>query len=502
MKTIVKWCIRIAIMIAVIVAAGYFLFAFYYRDHFAFGTWAGGNYITGMSVSEAAELLNSQYEPQSLSITDINGKKYTISAKDIDIRADYTASLETALDRQNVVTWLLRLFKGKRELTMVPELSCDEAVLEKTIDRWPMFDLAQEDRTVKIGMVVGEGYQLLNTMENVPVEDEITAAVSTAIQSGETSINLANYDSCYTDLPLTAAMQSISDTYDKIAKVQETGISYAFSDGGDLVPFDGAFVGDILVTKENVKTLSAERTRRSIPGSGKFLINGKETSFPEKYLVENGFVTDSKGNLILSESLLYTELTSLCGQYNTVGDARTFTTSKGDTISVEGGTYGNQIDMEEEFAYIVDALVSGRQEVHEPDYSQTVTEKDGDDIGNTYVEISIADQHLYYYEKGKKVFESDVVTGNTKLGHDTPTGVYYVYGKAKNRYLRGQGYVSFVSYWMPVFKGVGMHDASWRDKFGGDIYETKGSHGCINLPKKKAQQLYERIEIGTPVVIY
>ena len=55
---------------------------------------------------------------------------------------------------------------------------------------------------------------------------------------------------------------------------------------------------------------------------------------------------------------------------------------------------------------------------------------------------------------------------------------------------------------MPVYKGVGMHDASWRDEFGGDIYQNEGSHGCINLPTDKAEELYGYVEIGTPVVIY
>ena len=29
---------------------------------------------------------------------------------------------------------------------------------------------------------------------------------------------------------------------------------------------------------------------------------------------------------------------------------------------------------------------------------------------------------------------------------------------------------------------IGIHDASWRDTFGGTIYKTSGSHGCINVP--------------------
>ena len=34
------------------------------------------------------------------------------------------------------------------------------------------------------------------------------------------------------------------------------------------------------------------------------------------------------------------------------------------------------------------------------------------------------------------------------------------------------------------------------------FYKTKGSHGCINMPYEKAQELYGYIEKGTPVICY
>ena len=55
---------------------------------------------------------------------------------------------------------------------------------------------------------------------------------------------------------------------------------------------------------------------------------------------------------------------------------------------------------------------------------------------------------------------------------------------------------------MAVYKGVGMHDASWRQDFGNKIYKTSGSHGCINMSTQNAKTLYGIVKIGTPVVIY
>ena len=55
---------------------------------------------------------------------------------------------------------------------------------------------------------------------------------------------------------------------------------------------------------------------------------------------------------------------------------------------------------------------------------------------------------------------------------------------------------------MPFNGNIGMHDANWRSSFGGDIYKTNGSHGCINLPPSVAQELYGYVEKGTPVICY
>jgi len=49
---------------------------------------------------------------------------------------------------------------------------------------------------------------------------------------------------------------------------------------------------------------------------------------------------------------------------------------------------------------------------------------------------------------------------------------------------------------------VGMHDASWRSSFGANIYLTNGSHGCVNLPSKKAEVIYGYVEQGEPVIVY
>jgi len=119
-----------------------------------------------------------------------------------------------------------------------------------------------------------------------------------------------------------------------------------------------------------------------------------------------------------------------------------------------------------------------------------------------FVEVSLAEQKLWLFKDGNLIIETDIVTGNEKLGRTTPVGNYKILYKQKNKTLRGPGYASFVSYWMPFYNGYGLHDANWRRTFGSNIYERGGSHGCVNLPPKIAPLVYQNVEIGMPVLIH
>ena len=114
----------------------------------------------------------------------------------------------------------------------------------------------------------------------------------------------------------------------------------------------------------------------------------------------------------------------------------------------------------------------------------------------------MGEQKMYYYVDDVLKIDTPIVTGNTSRRMGTPSGVNYVYAKQKNRVLRGANYASHVDFWMPVKGNIGIHDAAWRGKFGGTIYQTNGSHGCINTPRPAMEQLYDMAEIGTPVVMF
>lgn len=125
------------------------------------------------------------------------------------------------------------------------------------------------------------------------------------------------------------------------------------------------------------------------------------------------------------------------------------------------------------------------------------------------VEVVISQQHVYCYRSNVLCWDSYCVTGCTADGHNTPEGVFAIQSKETGRYLMGPrnangvpAWKNWVDYWMPFHDGCGLHDASWRSKFAGTIYQYAGSHGCVNLPSNRVPALYNLVYVGMPVYVH
>lgn len=185
--------------------------------------------------------------------------------------------------------------------------------------------------------------------------------------------------------------------------------------------------------------------------------------------------------------------------YDTIGNAREFKTTNKGTITVSGGTYGSIFSSDNETEYIIDLFKQyKKEEDRTPIYSKEMPEE----IGNTYIEVSISEQHLWYYVNGILDSETNIVTGQAGR-HDTPKGVYYISERINGKYLTGDDYRTWVNKWMRLTnQGVGLHDAGWRGTFGGSTYTYNGSHGCINLPAGFAYSLFDKVRVNDCVIIY
>ena len=202
--------------------------------------------------------------------------------------------------------------------------------------------------------------------------------------------------------------------------------------------------------------------------------------------------------LKLPENYIEDFVSELHSRFDTTTDSYTFTTPDGETSkTVPYKTFGLTLKDSDEVEAISEALDS------KSSVTMRIPSMSGyEDIGDDKILISINDQHIWVYFDGELWNESDVVTGRQNV-HDTPTGVFYITECINGKYLRGADYKTWVNKWMRLTNsGIGLHDATWRSSFGGNIYTYNGSHGCINLPKKFAYDLYEHAYVGLPVIIY
>ncbi len=207
--------------------------------------------------------------------------------------------------------------------------------------------------------------------------------------------------------------------------------------------------------------------------------------------------------LTLDPDFLTSYVEQLARKYDTQGNPRRFRTSHGTEITLYKGDFGWKLDTESTKARIQELLQSTTLETAEPVWAhEGGAFGEINDIGDSYVEIDLENQKVWLYKDGRQLLETDCVSGTFGTENQTPGGVYSIFYMQSPDVLNGPGYSSYVEYWMAFNGNIGLHDANWRTEFGGSIYRTNGSHGCINLPTEAARLIYETVSYGYPVVCY
>lgn len=221
------------------------------------------------------------------------------------------------------------------------------------------------------------------------------------------------------------------------------------------------------------------------------------------WLIEN---RDSEGTLncehpfVLNDELVDEYIEQINTKFESEEKHRIFKTSTNEEVTLSRGDYKWSMDKEGLKQKIFDDIYNHRN--NKDTLDETRYQFGKIDFGGNYIEVSISEQHIWMYIDGKCAMDSDVVTGNVNQGHGTRKGVFYLDNKVKNTTLRGADYAVHVDYWMPFDGGIGLHDASWRSSFGGNIYTYNGSHGCVNMPKNAAKFVYENITYSMPIVVW
>ena len=429
--------------------------ALFYSGHFYMGTHIGSFDVSNLTPAEARDKIQTELDNFGFTFYEKNDKQETISGGEIGFSNSPIGELDSLKAQQNPFVWPFADKKAKN-LPIDIEVSYNEDALYNRISEMEFMAATREAAKGKA--------------QNIQYAD---GAYTITDDSDKNIVSLN--DVFYRVKP------KIYDLY-KGMSLEKEGC-YGGLENDDTIKGVLNLLNKYIASKI---TYGGSTTSRVLDGS----------TFKDWITVGDDY------SVTISSDKVTEYVDDVSMEYNTVGRNRTFKTTGGSEITVSGGNYGWVVNKKKEAAEIINNITGGEAVEREPVYSQKAAAHGASDVANTYVEVSIGGQHMWYYKDGNLLVSSDVVTGNPNVGHGTPGGVYTVAYKARNVVLKGQGYESPVSYWMPFNGGIGLHDATWRGAFGGSIYRGGGSHGCVNLPFGVAQQLYGVISEGDPVVVY
>lgn len=422
-------------------------------------------YINGINIGwkdedTAKEMIENSACAGEIKLIKNDGTSEIIDLSNLKYSAKLEGSLGDVMLSQSSLSWPLHLFSKesyKADLSVSYDTSGIEDIVSSLKCVTSQKVSAPQNAYIK---KTDNGYEIVPEQEGSMINKEaLVSSLTYAISNGETSVDLSK-EGCYLQAEITTNSKEIKDFADILKNVSDMVITYDFSD------------------------------RQETLG----------------YAQMNSWITIEDLQIIVDEDSVKQYITNLAYKYDTYLTDRKFKTTDGNVLTVSDGIYGWQTDIEESTKALIETIKKCESATITPVYKISGLCRDENDIGTTYVEVSIDKQHLWYYKDGNLFLETDVVTGLTNGKRDTPKGVFCIWSREKDRILGSyavQGYESHVDYWMPIdWTGVGLHDADWRSSFGGNIYKTNGSHGCINMPSDKAELLFENCTTGTPVVVY
>ncbi len=443
------------LILAVSAALLYSIISLYFCFHFFLHTEINGVNVSLKSKNSVAQGIRDYTGVYQLQLTERNGGTEKISGQEIKLQLNEN-EIPKIYQLQNSFQWVGSLFQEQR-FEMDALYSYDETRLIRQINALNcLTEPVVQPKNVSFKYSNGSYEPVKEVYGTVIRKTTLVQAVKRSIENGCTHFDLEE-NQCYENPTYTLNSFKTHITQNLLNKYASTQITYRF-------------------------------------GSEDEILNGSTVN---KWLGIDGDL-----DVVINKTAVKKYVSDLSRKYDTVGTARDFKTSTGKTVTVKGGLYGWKIDQNSESEALYENIIQGDTITKEPVYSQKAFSRGENEIGSTYLEINITKQHVWFYVNGVLVVGGAVVTGNPYRGWSTVTGLYMLNYKQKGATLVGQGYESAVTYWMPFYGNIGLHDASWRSSFGGEIYKQRGTHGCVNAPFYLAKTIFEKIEEGTPIVCY
>jgi len=448
----------VAVVIATCLVA-YFVGGIYYSFHFFPNTLIEGVNCGNKSVEKATELLNAKVDGYTVQMSGRNDISDTITGDEIALQGHFETTIRELQQEQNGFCGSCsKSSKNVYEVTSAVE--CNQELLKEEIKKSNFFDstivVAPQDAYTDGYDAKSGQYIVVKEVEGTTLdEDKTVSAVLEAITRLSSIVDLEQ-EGCYIEPAIKENDAVFKQLADPKKIMLSAVITYQFGDATETV--DRQKISEWIEEDEDGVSLNRVAVREFVG--------------------------------------------TLAKEHDTYGRTRVITTKSGETKTLPSGGYGWWMDKATETDELIADIMVGAVKERKPVYFCVAAQYGSDDIGKTYIEVDLTSQRLYFFQDGVNIFESELVSGNVSKGNGTPAGVFGLTYKERDATLVGENYESSVSYWMPFNGNIGFHDASWRSVFGGTEYLFNGSHGCINMPKEKAAELYELVYQSMPVVVY
>lgn len=453
-----KLGITALIVFVLLMSATYGCIALFFEGHYFYNTIINGEDCSYKTPVEAEDLIYKGFHDYFLEITGREGMYDTVMPAEIELQYVFDDTLAKIKKQQNPLFWAAGFFKENSYVIPI-HAEYDEAALDEKIKKLTFFRTenirAPSEAYISYDSDEKKYVVIAGTAGTEIYKDKTVKAIREAIAGLSKEVNLEE-EGCYKKAAVDEDNSLMKTLAEKANVYMAAEIIYDWN--GNEVIVDGDTIHGWVIIEDDRVALDEEEIKEFVALQAK--------------------------------------------EYDTYGKNRIFQTADGREIELKSGPYGWKTDKDTECEELIKAIKSGETIEKQPAYTYTAAQSGQQDIGNTYVEIDLGKQHLYLFIDGEMIIESDFVSGNASRGWNTPAGVFGLTYKTKNAVLRGEGYETPVTYWMPFNGNIGMHDATWRSSFGGEIYQTNGSHGCINLPQENAKIIYEYVYTGFPVVCY
>ncbi len=462
-----KVILTVCIVILIAIAAVYFGGLIRYRGKFLPHTFVNGMDISGMTESEAEDAILKTAQEQSITFVTKSGEQIVFQGSSYGCTATLpNGALEDAAS-ENLGLWFVKIFRQSDYEVQLNEFY-SETNLASLIAAYDWGDVAPTDAEIVKDADGTFSIQPEDDGNLVDVQKLSDYALS-EMRFGNHIITMED-SGCYAKASVRS--EDLEETLAIYQKIGQIEITYSMEDRQENIDPTGTETISNATLMDWIDTDSGDLT----------LDKAKATDWIQRHIADpyDTFVT---------------------------GYSRTFQSTLDGTIELpigSTGTYGWKTDVEATVSKLEEHIKEGKPITIEPVYKVEGFRK-GDDSGNTYIEVDICHQKLFYYVNGELYVETDCVTGMaTDPSRVTPPGAFKVWSKESPRVLgtmEVQGYETLVQYWMPIdYTGIGLHDLN-RSAYGGTIYQYNGSHGCINLPLSVAAEIYNKVEIGTPVIV-